>query len=461
MAKRKFVEELSDEELSKVVENIQSIMVNEMSDEELLKAVKRIESPLFEFESRTVGPRKRWKKNVVVKQRFTARLKELRQPSPDDNVGVSITHALERAIAQQIQNQPDTQPHHTLHFNMQAEGYTHAFQSTTFSVKEFQQSSERMQTYLQSLVNKLNSGEEFNTNTNFETELTLICTPPRGKERSVGRRNVEAFLKAKRSVIKIKNTDELCCARAIVTMKARLHKGDNVDGRHLYENLRDGYPVQGIQAKELHSLAGVPEGPCGLQELEMFQKALSPEYQIVVLTVDKPHMITYKGQPTADKKILLIQVDQHYHGCTSYGGFFNRSYFCFDCEKGFDHDDLARHPCQDRKCTAFHRKDCPDYVRHKTPELTCDKCHRDFFGTDCYRDHKKSSDKDKKTMCDIFTKCTECCKIIEHPRNKKNKGGKKHQCGVTQCPVCQKRRRYQNPEMSHSTCGRRGTTSTL
>ena len=102
-----------------------------------------------------------------------------------------------------------------------------------------------MQTYLQSLANKLNSGEKFNTNTNFETELTLICTPPsgsgRGKERSVGRRNVEAFLKAKHSVIQIKNTDELCCAQAIVTMKACLQKGDNVDGRHLYENLRDGY----------------------------------------------------------------------------------------------------------------------------------------------------------------------------------------------------------------------------
>ena len=102
-----------------------------------------------------------------------------------------------------------------------------------------------MQTYLQSLANKLNSGEKFNINTNFETELTLICTPPsgsgRGKERSVGRRNVEAFLKAKHSVIQIKNTNELCCAQAIVTMKACLYKGDNVDGRHLYENLRDGY----------------------------------------------------------------------------------------------------------------------------------------------------------------------------------------------------------------------------
>ena len=67
----------------------------------------------------------------------------------------------------------------------------------------------------------------------------------------------------------------------------------------------------------------------------------------------------------------------------------------------------------------------------------CDKCHRDFFIADCYRDHKKSFNKDKKTMCDIFTKYTECCKIIEHPWNKKNKGGKKHQCEVTQCPICQ------------------------
>ena len=84
-----------------------------------------------------------------------------------------------------------------------------------------------MQTYLQSLANKLNSGEKLNTSTNFETELTLICTPPsgigRGRERSVGRRNVKAFLRAEHSVIEIKNTDQLCRAQAIVTMRARLH----------------------------------------------------------------------------------------------------------------------------------------------------------------------------------------------------------------------------------------------
>ena len=170
---------------------------------------------------------------------------------------------------------------------MQAKIFTHAFQSTTFSVKQFKQGSERMKTYSQSLANKLNSGEKFNTNTNFETELTLIRTPSassgRGKERFLGRRNAEAFLKAKRSVIHIQNTYNLCCTRGIVTMKARWQKDDHVDGKQKYENLRHGRPVQTTQAKELHCLAGIPKGANGSKELELFQKVLSPKYQIFCL----------------------------------------------------------------------------------------------------------------------------------------------------------------------------------
>ena len=139
-----------------------------------------------------------------------------------------------------------------------------------------------------SLANKLNSGETFNTNTNFETELTLIRTPSassgKGKERFLGRRNAEAFLKAKRSVIHIQNTYNLCCTRGIVTMKARWQKDDHVDGKQMYENLRHGRPVQTTQAKELHCLAGIPKGASGLKELELFQKVLSPKYQIFCLT---------------------------------------------------------------------------------------------------------------------------------------------------------------------------------
>ena len=192
----------------------------------------------------------------------------------------------------------------------------------------------------------------------------------------------------------------------------------------------------------------------------MFQKALSPEYQIVVLTVDKLHMITYKGQPTADKKIMLIQVDQHYHGCTLYGGFLNKSYFCFDCEKGFDHDDLARHPCQGRKCTACHGKDFPDYMCHKTPERTCDKCHRDFFGADCYQDHKKSSTKTRKPGVTFSPKVLNAAQSLNTPGRRKTKEEKTPmRCHSMSCMP--RRCRYKNPQMFHSTCRRRGMTSTL
>ena len=58
---------MSDEELLKVVEDIELNMVKKMSDEELLKAVKHIKSPLFEFKFRPWGRenvgRKMWWRN--------------------------------------------------------------------------------------------------------------------------------------------------------------------------------------------------------------------------------------------------------------------------------------------------------------------------------------------------------------------------------------------------------------
>lgn len=69
-------------------------MADETSNEELLKAVKRIKSPLFEFEFQTVGPLKRWKKNVVARQPFAAHLKEFCQPSQDDYDGAEITRLI-------------------------------------------------------------------------------------------------------------------------------------------------------------------------------------------------------------------------------------------------------------------------------------------------------------------------------------------------------------------------------
>ena len=114
----------------------------------------------------------------------------------------------------------------------------------------------------------------------------------------------------------IKNRDELGCARA---MKAWVDYGSRHPD-HLI--LRKGYPIQEKNTKEVHRLAGVPEGPCGLKELQKFQDTL-PDYQIKVLVVDKPHSTFFSGKTSSHKQILLIKVDDHYHGCNSYGGFLS------------------------------------------------------------------------------------------------------------------------------------------
>ena len=99
-----------------------------------------------------------------------------------------------------------------------------------------------------------------------------------------------------------------------------------------YRDLQNRRDQQLLRAQELHRRANVPEGPCAIPELERFQAYLTG-YQIKVLSVNKPHMIIFKG-PQAPKKILLVKVDDHYHGCNSFSGFLESSYYCHDCDKG-------------------------------------------------------------------------------------------------------------------------------
>ena len=348
----------------------------------------RVATPLLEFDLQPVGARRNWR-NVLNRQRFEATLRLRRDIAPTDNLGQELTHALQRSIEQQIAADRTLTPHSTVHFTMQSDAFTHAFQSTTFTVREFEEGSERMDTYLQALASRLNSNEEFTPDDTFAMETTFIRTP--GPGRGHGKRYNPSCAAVrgivKKSRVTIKNKDDLCCARAIVTMKALVDAGGDTRDRD-YKNLKDGYPVQERLAKELHRLAGVPEGPCGLLELQKFQTAL-PGYQIKVVSIDPPHMIIYAGPTPSDKIIRLIKEDDHYDGCNSFAGFLNRSYFCDKCNKGFDHDDFRQHPCHGKWCHACKRDDCPDHMEAKrplargqtpTPTSLCQLCHWKFFG---------------------------------------------------------------------------------
>lgn len=88
----------------------------------------------------------------------------------------------------------------------------------------------------------------------------------------------------------------------------------------LYEHFGHGYLVQDEEARQLHSLAGVPEGPCGVEELQQFQQALGSQYQLLVMCRSKPFFLIFK-KPVAPHQIRLLKSDQYYDGCTTFPAF--------------------------------------------------------------------------------------------------------------------------------------------
>ena len=286
---------------------------------------------------------------------------------------------------------------------------------------------------LDQLAGKLNSNEEFTPDRGFQVEVVVVRMPTpgsgRGRKRDVGFRAWEEDSKRKQSIISIKNKDNLCCARAIVTMRAWNHRNDPGHmGRNNWKVLRDGCPRQAVQARELHQAAGVAEGPCGLHELEAFQRYLAPTYQLKVLSRQHPFFMIFRG-PDAPHTIMLLKSEHHYEGCTTFSGFCNKSYWCHLCDKGFDHKDRNNHPCEGRTCRACKRDQenpCPEYNKYQKPSLVCPDCRFKFYGRDCLNHHKVTG------RCDKWKKCPDCKKGYKVDRKHK------HICGQDECYSCGK-----------------------
>ena len=400
-------------------------------DEILVRAMERWEqmgggvvSPLFKFKMVPIGKRRTWR-DVVRRDTFHAELQQLREAIPDDNIGQALTEALHEAIAKEL-NRQQRSLHHWVNFSITANAFQHAYQTINFTVEEFLNRTARIDELLHSLANKLNSNESFNVSEGFSVEVVFVKMPGKGKGRkknNPGQRCLDRENKRKKCIIPIKNADELCCARAIVTMRAHCHRHEGVDGHRNWENLKRGLPIQQQLAKELHRQAGVPEGPCGLQEFPKFQQALGCNYQLLVMARMYPFHLIYYG-PSAPQQICLLKSNEHYDGVTSFSAFTNRGYYCLDCQKAFNVNDRAHHSCKGKRCTACSRFNCEDYLPGSHPSDYCSLCHTKFFGIHCKRHHYESK------QCQTHKTCLQCqgqYMVIK---------GKRHKCGYAKCNVC-------------------------
>ena len=112
------------------------------------------------------------------------------------------------------------------------------------------------------------------------------------------------------------NADNLCCSRAIGTVKA------HIDNHPQWNSIRQGRTIKTRLAQQLHQQANVPEGPmCRKPEWDKFQNHLDPEYELLIYSRDYFNTNVYIGPHMSEKQIYLYHAANHFFVITSMPGF--------------------------------------------------------------------------------------------------------------------------------------------
>ncbi|CAG2245162.1 unnamed protein product [Mytilus edulis] len=272
------------------------------------------------------------------------------------------------------------------------------------------------ETMLREIERVLQSYEQFVLDSSLEIEITHVDMPKGSGRKSCKFVDIGRFLKDKKCIIQIQNTDELCCARALITAKA------NIDKHPKWEDIRKGRLIQKQLAIELHEKANIPLKACDLEDIKQFQSVMN-DCQIHVVSQQHFNGIIFQG-PEAEKKIYLYHHNEHYDVITSMPAFLNRSYYCSTCQKGYQNKE--EHKCNNicTSCHKIHDKENKDWIY-------CKDCNRYFQGDVCFQLHAKKTSQGRST-CTSYYRCTECGQSINRKMHKKV-----HQCEKDDLVQCE------------------------
>ena len=133
----------------------------------------------------------------------------------------------------------------------------------------------------------IQSNQEFRLNDTVTIDINHVESPAGSGRKKRTTYDIDDYLDEKNSVVRIKNKDDLCLARALVVARAK------VDNDPRYNHIKKSdRPLQREKAFDLHEAANVPLGPCGLNEVALFQQYLT-DYQIVIISGDHNNSIIY------------------------------------------------------------------------------------------------------------------------------------------------------------------------
>ena len=267
----------------------------------------------------------------------------------------------------------------------------------------------------------IQSNRDFRLNDTVTIDIIHVEAPQGSGRSKRTTLNIREYLHKKGSVITIKNNDNLCLARGLVVAIAKIENDPN------YTNLRDSKKrAQQNKAIALHERANVPFGPCGLPEVDLFQKYLT-NYEINIVSGNHNDSIIYPPKPSTNNNnvtpIYLYLHDNHYDVITSMPGFLSTNYFCHKCKETYSNN--SDHLC-DAMCRSCRSYDCV----LDGNGMVCDECDRLFKNKTCY-DHHKEPIAGGRSVCQTIRKCEKCGKAMD-VRKLNPKG---HICGK-KCLTC-------------------------
>ena len=144
----------------------------------------------------------------------------------------------------------------------------------------------------------LQSNEHIPLDQSFTVDVVAIKQPTRsGKSLKVLDYCKDTLVK--KSIITIRNNDNMCCGRSLAVGQALADKHPKL------KQIRDGQHIQKKIALILYKKANVLPGPCSLREVSNFQGVLTG-YQIIVIDFNARNTSIYEG-PRRDRKIVLYK----------------------------------------------------------------------------------------------------------------------------------------------------------
>ena len=233
----------------------------------------------------------------------------------------------------------------------------------------------------------------------------------------------------KNCIITIKNNDNICLSRSIVTALANLHP-EKWTKTQLKNGFNSSRKLQRDQAMKLHKEANVEINEYGndLADVETFAKHL--EIEINIIDSDVFNTIIYTANKGTEDKIYILKTRNHFNVIKSLKAFYDTPYYCHECKKAYTKRDKHKCPSKCLSCFTYNKA-----TKCDGQEIVGEKCNRKFFGNRCFKNHLKNRSKVEGKMdivCNAVKKCLDCKRIITGKYVKANK------CGYSECTNCGK-----------------------